>query len=323
MSSVTRRSLLIASAACAATARAQTFPERPVTLVVPYSVGVGPDVVARTLAAQLQPRWGQPVVVDNRPGAAGIVAFSQVRRTPADGHTLFVADTATLAVNPLLHDHLPYDPVADLVPLTLLFQATFLLFTSTRGRFSTLAALLDAARRSPTEVRYAALGHGHPSQLAVELMAREAGVRMEPVHFKDAGTLMAAVAGAQVDFTAIGMNTVAGLVAAGQLRPLAVGARQRLAAHPEVPTIAEAGGPAVAMHPWTALVTRSGTPAPLIARLQADLAAALASPALRQAAAQAGFEITPSSPEGLLERVRADRARYEPLVREGRVPRVA
>lgn len=317
-----RRLMLAAAAAWAGAARSQGFPARPVTLVAPYSVGIGPDVVARSLAAQLQPRWGQPVIVDNRPGAAGIVAFSMVRRTAPDGHTLFLADTATLAVNPLLHAQLPYDPDADLQPLTLLFQATFLLFTSTRGRFATLGALLDAARRTPGDVRYAALGHGHPSQLAVEVMAREAGLRFEAVHFKDAGTLMAAVAGAQVDFTAIGMNTVAGLVAAGHLRALAVGARQRLASHPDLPTLAEAGGPPVAMHPWAALVTRSGTPPALLAVLERDLAAALEAPALRQAAAQAGFDITSSSPEGLRERVLADRARYEALVREGRVERV-
>jgi tripartite-type tricarboxylate transporter receptor subunit TctC len=292
-----------------------------VSLVVPYSVGIGPDVVARTLAVQLQPRWGQPVLVHNRPGAAGIVAFAAVRRTPADGHTLYLADAATLAVNPLLHDSLPYDPDADLQPLTLLFQATFMLFASTRSRFGTLHALLDTARREPGAVRYAALGVGHPSQLAVEVMAREAGLQLQPVHFKDAGTLMAAVADTQVDFTAISMNTVQGLVTAGHLRPLAVGALQRLPSHPELPTVAEAGGPAVPMHPWAALVTRAGTPPALLATLQRDLAAALGAPALRQVAVQAGFEITPSSPEGLRERVRADRARYAPLVREGRVPR--
>ena len=105
------------------------FPQRPVRLVVPYSVGIGPDVVARAVAERLAPRWGQPVVVDNKPGASGIVAFADVRRTPPDGHTLYVADTATLAVNPLLHATLPYDPAHDLEPLTLLFQATFLLFS--------------------------------------------------------------------------------------------------------------------------------------------------------------------------------------------------
>ena len=109
-------------------AHAAAFPDRTVRIVVPYSAGVGPDVIARSVADRLARLWGQPVLVDNKPGASGIVAFGEVRRTPADGHTLFLADTATLAVNPLLHATLPYDPVHDLVPLTLLFRATVLLW---------------------------------------------------------------------------------------------------------------------------------------------------------------------------------------------------
>jgi tripartite-type tricarboxylate transporter receptor subunit TctC len=120
-----------------------------VRIVVPYSVGVGPDVVARSVAERLARQWGQPVLVDNKPGASGIVAFGEVRRTPADGHTLYLADTATLAVNPLLHASLPYDPQRDLVPLTLLFRATFLIFVGGGNRFRSVAEMLAAARRKP------------------------------------------------------------------------------------------------------------------------------------------------------------------------------
>jgi tripartite-type tricarboxylate transporter receptor subunit TctC len=318
-----RRALVLAAAASPALtlrpAAASTFPSRTVKLVVPYSVGIGPDVVARAVAAQLQRQWGQTVLVENKPGASGIVAFGEVRQTPPDGHTIFLADTATLVVNPLIHRSLPYDPQADLAPLTLLFQATFMLFTSVPGRFPTLQALLAAARAEPGRVTYATLGNGHPSQMAVEQMARAAGVRMLPVPFKDGGALFTAVAAGAVDFTAFSMNTVAGLVAAGKLRALAVGARQRVAAHPDVPTIAEAGGPPTEMHPWAALVTVTGTPGPLLEQLQRDLAVALASPEVRRMAATAGFEITPSTPQGLRDRAAADHAVYAPLVREGRV----
>lgn len=325
----TRRRLLLSSLALPAlstlpAARAVAFPERAVTLVVPYSVGIGPDVVARAMAEPLQARWGQPVLVDNRPGASGIIAFGRVRRTPADGHTLYLADSATLAINPLLHTSLPYDPEADLQPLTLLFQATFMLFTSgPAGRFATLRAMLDAARAAPGTVRYAALGNGHPSQLAVEAMAQAQGLRMEAVHFRDAGTLLSTLASGSVDFTAIGMNTVAGLVAAGRLRPLAVGSAQRLPAHPEIPTLAEAGGPAMTMHPWAALATRSGTPPGLLRTLEQDLAWAMSTPGLRAVAAQAGFEITPSTPQAVRERAAADLALCTPLLREGRIERIS
>ncbi|MBN8492526.1 MAG: tripartite tricarboxylate transporter substrate binding protein [Burkholderiales bacterium] len=318
-----RQWLIHAAAYCAAPAWAadatRAFPHRPVRIVVPYSVGIGPDVVARSLAEALSRQWGQTVWVENKPGASGIVAFGEVRRVPADGHTLFLADTATLAVNPLLHSTLPYDPVHDLAPLSLMFRATFLIWVGGRSRFQSLGDLLDAARRAPDSVSYGTLGHGHASHVAIESFARAAGVRMLHVPFKDAGALFTAVAAGDVDFTAFGMNSVAGLMAAGKLRPLAVAAAQRLPGHPDIPTLREAGGPPVDMHPWAALVTVAGTPAPLLERLQHDIVLALNQPEVRRQAAQAGFEITPSSPQALRERMAADRALYAPLVSEGRV----
>jgi tripartite-type tricarboxylate transporter receptor subunit TctC len=311
-----------ASEATGAAASAGGFPDRPVRIVVPYSVGVGPDVVARSVAERLSRQWGQPVLVENKPGASGIVAFGDVRRTPADGHTLYLADTATLAVNPLLHANLPYDPQRDLVPLTLLFRATFLIFVGGTSRLRSAGELLDTARRKPGGVSYATLGNGHASHVAIETFARAAGVQMLHVPFKDAGILLSAVASGDVDFTAIGMNTVAGLVASGKLRPLAVASRQRLPSRPDIPTLAEAGGPLVEMHPWAALVALAGTPAAVIERLQRDITAALGTSEVRQRAEQAGFEITPSSPQALRERIEADVALYAPLVHEGRVARL-
>jgi tripartite-type tricarboxylate transporter receptor subunit TctC len=303
-------------------ARGGGFPERTVRIVVPYSVGVGPDVIARSVAERLAQQWSQAVLVDNKPGASGIVAFGEVRRTAPDGHTLFLADTATLAVNPLLHATLPYDPVRDLVPLTLLFRATFVLWVGGASRHRSIAELLEAARRAPTGVSYATLGNGHASHVAIESFARAAGVRMLHVPFKDAGTLLAAVAAGDVDFTAIGMNTAAGLMAGGRLRPLAVAAARRLPSQPDIPTLVEAGGPPVEMHPWAALVAVAGTPAPVVEQLQHDLAAVLAMPDVRGRAEQAGFEITPSTPQGVRERIRADIALYAPLVSEGRIARL-
>ena len=302
--------------------RAATFPTRAVRIVVPYSAGVGPDVVARSVAERLALQWTQPVLVDNKPGASGIVAFGEVRRTAPDGHTLFLADTATLAVNPLLHAALPYDPVHDLIPLTLLFRATFLIWVGGGNRFRSLGELLDTARRAPGSVSYATLGNGHASHVAIETFARAANVQMMHVPFKDVGAMLIGVANGQVDFTAIGVNTVAGLAASGRLRPLAVAAKQRLASHPQLPTLAEAGGPAVEMHPWAALVAVAGTPAEVVGQLQQDIAAALATAEVRGRAEQAGFEITPSTPQALRERMQADTALYAPLVAEGRIARI-
>lgn len=320
-----RRALLAALAAPwvgPAAAQQRRFPEHTVRLVVPFSVGIGPDVVARAVADKLALRWGQPVLVDNKPGASGIVAFSELRRVPADGHTLFLGDTATLAVNPLLHATLPYDPAKDLAPLTLLFHATFLLWTGGGNRLRSVADLLAAARREPGRVTYATLGNGHSSHLAIETFARAAGLQMLAVPFKDAGALFTAVASGDVDFTAFSMNSMAGLYAGGKLRPLAVAARKRLASHPDIPTLAEAGGPPVEMHPWAALLAPAGTPAPVLAQLHQDITAAMVHADVRGRAEQAGFEITPSTPQALRERIEADIALYRPLVNEGRIARL-
>jgi tripartite-type tricarboxylate transporter receptor subunit TctC len=326
VAALSRRALLAGLAAFAGgplrAARTDTFPTQAVRLVVPYSVGIGPDVVARSVAERLSRQWQQPVLVENKPGASGIVAFSDVRRVPADGHTLYLADTATLAVNPLLHDTLPYDPVRDLVPLTLLFRATFLIWVGGGSRFRSVTELQDAARRAPGSVTYGTLGNGHASHVAVESFAHAAGLRMLHIPFKDAGSLFTAVASGDVDFTTFGMNSVAGLMAAGKLRPLAVAAKQRLASHPGIPTLLEAGGPPVEMHPWAALVALAGTPAPVLAQLQRDIGAVLLEPEVRSRAETAGFEITPSTPQGLRDRIAADIAQYRPLVSEGRIARM-
>jgi len=317
--------LAAATAACAAPAgwaQSARFPERAVRIVVPYGVGVGPDVVMRAVAEVLGRQWKQPVLIDNKPGASGIVAFNDVRRTAADGYTLFLADTATMCVNPLLHASLPYDPARDLVPLTLLFHATFLVLVGGESRFRSVTQLLDAARRESGRVSYASLGNGHASHVAIESLARAAGAHMLHVPFKDVGALFTAVAAGDVDFTAFGFNTAAGLIKSGRLRPLAVASRTRIKEDPSLPTLAEAGAPDVPMHPWAGLVAVAGTPTPLLEQLQRDLVSAIDSIEVRERIAPLGFELTPSTPQQLLARVESDLALYAPLVREGRVQRL-
>lgn len=324
-----RRRLVLAAAATLATPHLRSlaqapgrFPERAVRIVVPYAVGIGPDVVARSVGESLSRQWRQPVVIDNKPGASGIVAFSDVRRTAPDGYTLYVADTATMVVNPLINDNLPYDPQRDVIPLTLMFRATFVVMVGGESRFRGVTQLLDAARREPGRVSYASLGNGHASQMAVESLAHAAGVRLLHVPFKDAGALFTAVAAGEVDFTAFSMPTVAGLVQRGKLRPLAVAARSRLKDYPDLPTLAEAGAPTVEMHPWAGIVAVAGTPISLLEQLQRDLVAAIDAPDTRSRIETLGFELTPSTPPQFRARMDADLAMYTPLVRDGRVSRL-
>lgn len=323
-----RRALLGAAAGAALLgtpalrAATATFPNRVVRIVVPFAVGVGPDTVVRALAEALTRHWRQPVIVDNKPGASGIVAFGELRRVPADGHTLFLADTATMAVNPLIHDRLPYDPARDLEPLTLLFRATFVILVGGGGRWRGVAPLLDAARREPGRISYASLGNGHASQIAVEAMALAAGIELLHVPFKDASALFSAVASGEVDFTVFSLHSVAGLLAAGRLKALAVAARRRLASHPQLPTLREAGGPDTPMHPWAGLVAPAGTPPAVLAQLRQEIVAAIDSASMRKRIEALGFELTPSTAQAMREQVRADLAQVQPLVAAGRVSRL-
>ena len=306
---------------CAARAQAR-FPAHAVRLVVPYSPGIGPDVVARTVGDHLARRWSYPVVVENRPGASGIVAFAEVRTTPPDGHTLFVGDTGTLAVNPLTHASLPYDVQRDLVPVTKLFHSTLAIQVGGGNRFRTLDELLRAARRAPGTVSYASLGNGHPMHVAVESMALAADVQLLHVPFKDGGALMTAVANGDVDFTPLSMFTASGLASQGKLRALAVAARQRLPRYPEVPTVREAVGLEVVMHPWAAIVAVAGTPPSVLDTLQRDFTDALRAPEVKGRVEAAGFDIDPLSREALRSLIAADTEEYAVLVRLGRVQRV-
>jgi tripartite-type tricarboxylate transporter receptor subunit TctC len=320
-----RRRLLAAIASCAIAPRIalaeDAFPTRPVHIVVPYSVGIGPDIVARALAERLAQRWGQPVIVDNRPGASGIVAFAEVRTSAADGHVLFVGDTATLAVNPLLHASLPYDPGRDLLPITLLFRSTFLILVPGPSRRASVGELLAEARRRPGRVSYASLGNGHPTQMCVETMAQAADVDFLHIPFKEAGAAFSAVASGDVDFTVFGYNAASGLLKGGKLKALAVAAPVRVREAPDTPTIVESGGPPVEMRPWAALVAVAGTPPATLAIIQREVAEALVAPEVRGRIEAAGFEVTPSSPRELTARMDADARKYVALIRAGRVSR--
>lgn len=315
----------MAVAPAALAVRAQSgaaFPTRSVRIVVPYSVGIGPDVVARAVGEHLAGVWGQPVVIENRPGASGIVAFAEIRTTPPDGYTLFVGDTGSLAVNPLIYASLPYDANRDIIPITKLFHATLCIQVGGASRFRTFAELLAEARRSPGRVSYATLGNGHPMHVAVESLARAAGVAFLHVPFREGGSLMTAIVNSDVDFTPLTMYTVAGLAKSGKVRALAVCKATRLPDYPQLPTLVEAGGPPIEMRPWAALVAVNGTPAPVTAQLQRDTVETLRAPDVRARIEGAGFEIAPGTPQELRAQIAADIVEYGLLVREGRVQRV-
>jgi tripartite-type tricarboxylate transporter receptor subunit TctC len=300
-------------------AEAVTFPTRAVRILVPYSVGLGPDVVMRTVADALSRAWKQPVIIENRPGASGMIALAEVKRAPPDGHTLFLGDAGSLAMSPYLQAQLPYDPVRDFAPITTIFRAIFVVWTATDARFTDMQDLLREARAKKSAVSFASLGSAHPSQTAMETFASRAGIELLHVPFKDGAQMLAAVANRDVDVTALSYNSAAGMVQAGRLRPLAVGRGARLKDHPEIPTLREAGVPAVDMTPWAALLGVAGTPQDVLDQIHRDVTAALRDPAVRGKIETLGFEVLGSTPKELAAIVRSERENFDALVRAGKI----
>lgn len=263
MKAIDRRAVL-ASALLAATvialpARAQsTYPDRAIRFVVPFPPGSGTDTSARYFAKKLADLAGQPVIVDNKPGGNGFIAVRAVLSAPADGYTVFVGSNSTLAVNVALFKSLPYDPVTDFTPLTMMMRSPALLIVPGTSENKTLAELIAAARAQPDRLNYGAGSAGY--QLMAELFNDAARVQTRHVPFKGAGEAVAAVAAGTVDLAFAEMTSAQELVKSGKLRALAVASERRVPALAEVPTASEAGLPGFAAYTWVAAAVAAKTP---------------------------------------------------------------
>jgi len=262
------RSLLLALAvvpAAAALAKAQDFPNKPIKFVVPFPPGSGTDTSARYFGKKLQEMTGQPVIVDNKPGANGFIAVKAVLSAPADGYTVFVGSNSTLAVNVALFKSLPYDPVADLAPLTMMMRSPAVLIVPGTSKHKTLADLIAAAKAQPDILNYGAGSAGY--QLMAELFNDAAKVQTRHVPFKGASEAVTAVASGTVDLAFAEMTSAQELVKGGKLRALAVAADQRVPALASVPTASEAGLPGFTAYTWVAAGVPVKTPKPIVDKL--------------------------------------------------------
>jgi len=273
------------------------FPTRTVTIVVPFGAGGPTDLTARLVAEKLQPRWGQNVIVDNRPGAGGNVGSALVARAAPDGHTLVLGVTGSHGINVSLMSDMPYHPVRDFEPLT---QAT--LFPNAIAVHPVVAArslrdLLDYARRQPGKLTYGSDGIGTASHLGMELIRSQAGVRMVHVPFRGSAPMLQDLVGGQIDAGVTGLPTALPLARAGRLRLLAVTTAERVTAAPDLPTVADQGFPGYVAAPWAGFFAPRGTPPAIVAKLADDLIAALGQPDVRQRMADGGSTIVASRPE--------------------------
>ena len=281
--------------AAPALAQAQDFPNKPIKFVVPFPPGSGTDTSARYFGKKLSELTGQPVVVDNKPGANGFIAVKAVLSAPADGYTVFVGSNSTLAVNVALFKSLPYDPVADLAPLTMMMRSPALLIVPGTSPHKSLPELIAAAKAQPDKLNYGAGSAGY--QLMAELFNDAAKVQTHHVPFKGAGEAVTAVASGTVDMAFAEMTSAQELVKGGKLRGLAVASDKRVAALSSVPTAGEAGLPGFTAYTWVAAMVPAKTPKPIADKLAELLTKIETLPETREFYEKIGAEVMHGGPE--------------------------
>ncbi len=307
-------SALAATVVCAA-APAQTFPARPIRLVVPYPAGSGTDIVARTLAQKLSTRPGYSVVVDNRPGGATIIGMDIVAKANADGYTLLMA-TTSLAITPGMSEHLPFDPVTDFAPVMLVDAAPLLLVANPALNVSSVKELVALAKAKPGELNYASSGNGSAIQLAMELLKSMTGIRINHIPYKGSPAALLDVVAGRVPMMFNIISSSAPHLANGKLRALAVSGATRSAALPAVPTVAEGGVPGYEAVSWHGLLAPAKTPAAAVAALFDETVKLLRDADVRQSLESQGFDIRGENAAMFGAFVKSEVVKWTRVVRE-------
>jgi len=306
--------VLLLAALTGVASAAERFPARLVRIVAPFSAGGSTDLIARTVAQRLQEAWGQPVVVENRPGASGAIAGEIVARAPADGHVLMVGTVSTHVLVPLASRKPPYDPAADFTPVAELAYFPNVLVVNPVLPAKTVAELVALARRRPGEITFASNGNGTSNHLAGELLRARAGIELVHVPYKGGAPAIADVAGGHVFMIFNGVANVLPFTRAGRLRALAVASPRRSASLPQVPTMAESGYGGFEVDVWVGLFGPARLPAAVAERVATDAAAALRTPRTTELLVAQGAEIVGSGPARFAPRLAGEIARWRAVI---------
>ncbi|WP_203072748.1 Bug family tripartite tricarboxylate transporter substrate binding protein [Falsiroseomonas ponticola] len=319
---ITRRGLvalapagLAAALPCPAFAQAGgDYPNRPIRMIVGFAAGGGTDLSARTVQPKLQQLLGGTILIDNRPGAGGNLATEMTVRAAPDGYTLLMGTIAALAINPTIYRNLPFDPQADLTPISQAGSILNVLVVPVDRPWRTVADLVAAAKARPDSITYGSSGVGGAGHLAGALLDQMAGIKTVHVPYRGGGPLMTDMVGGKIDYAFSTAPTAIPQIEGGKLRALAVPTLQRSPLMPNVPTVAETL-PGYEVGNWYALVGPKGLPQPIVERLNAAMRATLADGDVRAHLARHGVEPTPSSPEELARFIRDETAKWAPIVR--------
>ena len=297
-------------------AAAQAYPAKPLRLIVTFAAGGGADFAARALAPKLGEALGQPVVVDNRPGANGALGADLVAKAAPDGYTLLLGAAGTLVVAPHLGANMPFDPMKDLAPVGLVAVSPFVVTLHPSIQANSVRELIALAKASPGKINYGTSGTGGSPQLATELFKSMTGVNMVHVPYKGLAPALTDLIGGQIQVVFADVGLVKGHIAGGKLKGLAVTSATRTAAMPELPTVAEAGVPGYAAGTWYGILVPAGTPPDIVARLSADTRRALAFAEVRASFVSQGMEPAASTPEQFSGYLRDEYAKWGKLIRD-------
>jgi tripartite-type tricarboxylate transporter receptor subunit TctC len=313
------RAFLVLAAACvlaAPASAADPYPSRPVRIVVPFPAGGPADALARMVGDKLQAALGQPVVVDNRPGAGGNIGLELVAKSPPDGHTLALAPAGNLTVNPSLYRNVPYDVSRDFAPVTVIAAVPNVLVVNAQVPAKDVGELIAYAKANPRKLNYASPGPGSGAHLAGELLKSSAGIEMVHVPFNGIAPAVTAVVGGDVQVMFAGSTSAMPHVATGKLRALGVASPRRMVSTPALRTLDESGLPGFDVTSWYSIVAPAATPPAVVERLQKEIARALDAPDVRAKLASLGAEPVGNTPAEFAAMIGSESAKWGKIVRD-------
>jgi tripartite-type tricarboxylate transporter receptor subunit TctC len=310
--------LLLAVISAITSVAAQDYPAKPIRIIVPYAPGGGLDVVGRPLTLKMAETLGQPVIMDNRPGAGTVIGTQVAAKAPADGYTLLLTLSA-LTISPSLNASLPYDPVKDFAPVIWIGTSSYILSVHPSVPAGTVKQLIALSKAAPDKFNYSSPGNGTDPHMAGELFKVMAGVKWIHIPFSGGGPAATAVMGGQIDLTFLPTSVGTPFVKAGKLKALGISTVRRSAQWPELPTIAESGVPGYDATAWSGLLAPAGTPRDIVARLNATIAKIVQTPEYRKLLEDRLVEPVGSSTEQFAVRIRDDVAKWRNVVKQGRI----
>jgi tripartite-type tricarboxylate transporter receptor subunit TctC len=297
-------------------AQAQSYPNKPIRYIVPFAPGGSTDLLARLVAQKLQEAWGQPVVVDNRPGAGGAIGAEAAAKSPPDGYTIIGGTISTHAINASVYSKLPYDPIKDFEPVTLLATQPNMLVVHPSIPAKNVAELVALLKANPDKYSFSTAGNGTSAHLAGELFKSMTGTKMQHVPYKGSAQALVDAVGGQVSMSFDNINTAYVQVKAGKLRALAVTTAKRSGIAPEVPTMAEAGLPGYELGSWHGVFAPAGTPRDIVAKLNTGIVMALQAPDVREKLQTLGIDPVGSSVDAFSAFVKSEVPKWAKVVRE-------